>query len=98
MSAIELRSKSGRLLQPLEHDLVATFHVTRGTFTIPAALLDEDAGPEVEHELRVLFAKSLPDRAPGVTLETTRRVLKDGSAIVTWRRIQVRMRRAPAQG
>src|SRR5690606_18942218 len=91
----ELRSKSGRVLTPLEHDLIATFHITRGPFTIPAALPEDDAD---EHELRVLFARSLPDRVPGATLDTQRRVLKDGSAVVAWRRIEVRMRRAPSAG
>lgn len=92
-AAVELRSRSGRVLEPLEHDLVATFEVTRGSFTIPADLLAADEW-ETERELARLFARNLPDRAPGQTLETTRRVLKDGSAVVTWRRILVRVRRA----
>lgn len=90
-AALELRSRSGRVLTPLEHDLVATFEVTRGSFTIPAALLADDAD---EYELRVLFARSLPDRVPGQTLDTTRHVLKDGSVIVRWRRVVVHTRRA----
>lgn len=92
-TTVELRSRSGRVLTPLEHDLVATFEVTRGSFTIPAALLEADDW-ETERELARLFARSLPDRVPGQTLETTRRVLKDGSAVVTWRRIVVHTRRA----
>lgn len=91
--AVVLRSRSGRVLEPLEHDLVATFEVTRGSFTIPADMLEADDW-ESEHELRRLFARSLPERREGQTLETTRRVLKDGSAVVTWRRIVVHTRRA----
>lgn len=79
-------------LVPLEHDLVTTFAVTRGSFTIPAEVLDAaDLGDD--YELRRLFARSLPDRTPHDVLETTRRVLKDGSAHVTWRRIVIRTRR-----
>lgn len=91
--AIVLRSRSGRVLTPLEHDLVATFEVTRGSFEIPAALLEADDW-ESELELRRLFARSLPERRDGQTLETTRHVRKDGSALVRWRRIIVHTRRA----
>lgn len=91
MAEVELRSPSGRLLTPLEHDLVATFEVTRGTFTIPAALLEDDAD---EYELRRLFARSLPDYDERATLNTSRRVLKSGDAVVSWRRIVVNVQRA----
>lgn len=88
--AATLRTASGRVLEPLTEAGVITFEVTRGSFTIPAELL---ADPD-DYELRRLFARSLPSRAPGVTVETTRRALRGCGAIVTWRRIVTRERRA----
>lgn len=88
---VALRSASGHALTPLEHDLIATFEVTRGSFTIPAALLAKDVDPL---ELARLFARSLPDRDPRAVLFTSQRVHKDGSATVTWRRVITHVRRA----
>lgn len=76
---------------PLEHDQVATFEVTRGTFTTPASMLrDAEAGDD--YELRRFFARSLPDQ--DAVLNTTRQVHRDGSATVTWRQVVTHMRRA----
>ncbi len=88
---VVLRSASGRVLVPLDYATVSTFEVTRGSFTIPAAMLAEDADPV---ELARLFARALPDRDPSNVLVTTHRVQRDGSALVTWRRIVTHMRRA----
>lgn len=72
---------------PLEHNIAVTFETTRGEFVVPAALLADDGDA---HELRRLFARSLPERDDDATVTTTRRYLKDGSALVMWRRIVVR--------
>lgn len=69
---------------PLEHNIAVTFETTRGEFVVPAALL---AGDGDAHELRRLFARSLPGRHDSATVTTSRRYLKDGSALVTWRRV-----------
>lgn len=74
-----------------EPDLVATFTVTRGSFTIPTAMLAEDAD---DWELRRLFARSLPEVAPSDVLSTTRAMLKGGDVVVLWRRIVTNYRPA----
>lgn len=74
-----------------EADIVITFEVTRGSFTIPAAMLEDDAD---EWELRRLFARSLPDHDDRAVLNTSRQAHKDGSATVTWRRVVTHVRRA----
>lgn len=93
MTDAPMLSPGGRELVPLEHALVSTFEVTRGTFTIPAELI-EAAELGDDYELRRLFARSLPDAAPNATVSTSRKLNRDGSATVTWRRILVRTRRA----
>lgn len=77
-------------LVPLEHDLVTTFEVTRGSFEIPADVLGDDD----DLELRRLFARSLPERGPAIVITTKTTVRKDGGATVTWRRVRARTRRA----
>lgn len=74
-----------------EPDLVATFQVTRGTFTVPARLLADDAD---DWELRRLFARNLPEHDERAVLNVTRHAAKDGSAVVSWRRIVTHYRQA----
>jgi hypothetical protein len=80
-----MKSTSGRELQPLEHDLVATFGVSRGSVAVPAALFEEGR----EDELRVFLAERLPHRCTSLT----RRVTRDGVTI-HWRKVGVTVRRA----
>jgi hypothetical protein len=71
-----------------ERDTVITFEVTRGSFDIPADLLEAAIDDEAaDYELRVLFARSLPEQVPGSVLNTSRRLNKDGTATIMWRRI-----------
>lgn len=79
-----------------EPDLVATFHVTRGSFTIPAWMLADGAGDGEadDWELRRLFARNLPEHDERAVLNVTRHAAKDGSAVVSWRRIVTHYRQA----
>lgn len=52
-----LRSPAGRRLVPLEHDLVARFVTRRGSFIIPAEVLDDD------ERVAYLIASQTPEGA-----------------------------------
>lgn len=75
----------GKLLaEEREPDLVITFEVTRGSFTVPAEVMSAATEGD-DWGLRRLFAIHLPDRHEGSVLSTSRQAHKDGSATITWR-------------
>ncbi len=84
----KVTTSTGRELVPLEHDTEATFKTTRGAFTVPAEAIEE--GGRV---LSVILARGLPDRDVGVTILPVYTTLKSGDVVVSWRRIEARVRR-----